>query len=100
MFTFEDLKIGSRAIQTLLRNVENDKLIITLKGASEEMRQLFLDNMSQRAAKIMQEDISAMGPVRLRDEDSQMAMVTSAKDLAARGEIIISDGGSDDELVY
>ena len=102
MFTFEDLKkLDPGAIQTLLRNVENDKLIIALKGASEEMRQLFLDNMSQRAAKIMQEDISAMGPVRLRDvEDSQMAMVTSAKDLAARGEIIISDGGSDDELVY
>ena len=102
MFTFEDLKkLDPGAIQTLLRNVENDKLIIALKGASEEMRQLFLDNMSQRAAKIMQEDISAMGPVRLRDvEDSQMAMVTSAKDLAARGEIIISDGSSDDELVY
>ena len=57
--------------------------------------------MSERAAKIMREDMNAMGPVRLKDVDqAQQAIVASAKDLAAKGEIMLADGGSDDELIY
>ena len=102
MFTFEDLgKLDPGGVQTLLRNVEKDKIGIALKGASEELRNLFFSNMSERAAKIMREDMGAMGPVRLRDVDeAQMTIVQSAKDLAANGEIIIAEGKGDDELVY
>ncbi|MEO3433809.1 flagellar motor switch protein FliG [Inquilinus sp. CAU 1745] len=102
MFTFEDLgRLDPTAIQTVLRAVEKDKLAIALKGASETLRDLFFSNMSERAGKLMREEMSAMGPVRLKDVDeSQMYMVQVAKDLAGRGEIIIAEGKGDDELVY
>ena len=102
MFTFEDLgRLDPTAIQTLLRSVEKDKLAVALQGASESLRDLFFSNMSERAGKIMREEMSAMGPVRLKDVDeSQMHMVQVAKDLAAKGEIIISEGKGEDELVY
>ncbi|MCH8153726.1 MAG: flagellar motor switch protein FliG [Proteobacteria bacterium] len=102
MFTFEDLgNLDPGGVQTLLRNADKDKIAIALKGASEELRDLFFTNMSERAAKIMREDMQAMGPVRLRDVDeAQMLLVTLAKDLAASGEIIIADTKGEDELVY
>ena len=102
MFTFEDLsRLDSSGIQTLLRATEKDKLSIALKGASESLRDLFFGNMSERAAKLLREDMSSMGPVRLRDvDDAQMYMVQMAKDLAARGEIVISDNKGGDELIY
>ena len=102
MFTFEDLaNLDPGGVQTLLRNADKDKIAIALKGASEELRDLFFSNMSERAAKIMREDMQAMGPVRLRDVDeAQMLLVTLAKDLAASGEIIIADTKGEDELVY
>ncbi len=102
MFTFEDLSsLDPGGIQTLLRNADKDKIGIALKGASAELRDLFFSNMSERAAKIMREDMQSMGPVRLRDVDeAQMLMVTLAKDLAASGEIIIADSKGEDELVY
>jgi flagellar motor switch protein FliG len=63
---------------------------------------MFFSNMSERASKIMREDMDSMGPVRLRDVDqAQMAMVQVAKDLAAKGEIMLAGpGGADDELIY
>jgi flagellar motor switch protein FliG len=102
MFTFEDLSnLDPGGVQTLLRNANKDKVAVSLKGASEELRDLFFSNMSERAAKIMREDMQAMGPVRLRDVDeAQMLLVTLAKDLAASGEIIIADSKGEDELVY
>jgi flagellar motor switch protein FliG len=102
MFVFEDLgKLDPGGIQTLLRAVEKDQLALALKGSSETLRELFFSNMSERAAKIMREDMGAMGPVRLKDVDgAQMAMVQVAKDLAARGEIMLVGQGSDDELIY
>ncbi|MEX2008726.1 MAG: flagellar motor switch protein FliG [Dongiaceae bacterium] len=102
MFTFEDLaKLDPGAAQTLLRSYEKAKLPLALKGASEALRDLFFANMSERAGKMLREDMAAMGPVRLRDVDeAQMAMVNLAKELAARGEIVISDKKGDDELVY
>ena len=103
MFVFEDLsKLDPGGVQTLLRTVEKDQLALALKGASDALREMFFTNMSERAAKIMREDMETMGPVRLREvEQAQMAMVQAAKDLANKGEIVlVGAGGSDDELVY
>lgn len=102
MFTFEDLgKLDPGGAQTLLRSIEKDKLPLALKGASEALRDLFLSNMSERASKMLKEDMAAMGPVRLRDvEEAQLAMVTVAKELAAKGEIMLSDKKGEDELIY
>ncbi len=102
MFVFEDLtKLDPGGVQTLLRAVEKDQLVLALKGASDSLRDLFMSNMSERAAKIMREDMAAMGPVRLKDVDAaQATMVQAAKDLAAKGEIMLSEGSGDDELIY
>ncbi len=102
MFTFEDLiKLDPGGVQTLLRGVEKDKLGLALKGSSEALRDLFFSNMSERAAKILREDMDAMGPVRLKDVDeAQMEIVNIAKDLAERGEIMLADNKEDDELIY
>ncbi len=102
MFTFDDLGVlDPGGVRTLLRATEKDRLATALKGASEEMRELFFSNMSKRAVQITQEDMEAMGPVRLKDVDeAQMYMVTVAKDLASRGELILSDAKEDDQLIY
>jgi flagellar motor switch protein FliG len=102
MFVFEDLnKLDPGGVQTLLRAVEKDQLGLALKGASDALREMFFSNMSERASKIMREDMESMGPVRLRDVDAaQMAMVQVAKDLAAKGEIMLAGAGGDDELIY
>ena len=102
MFTFDDLaRIDSGGIQMLLREIEKDKLALALKGASEELKTLFLNNMSKRAAKMMKEDMEAMGAVRLKDVDeAQAVIVSAAKTLADSGEITIPSGGGDDELGY
>ena len=85
----------------LLRSVDKQKLGTALKGASETLKDLFFSNMSERAAKILREDMAAMGPVRVREVDeSQMYMVQLAKDLAARGEIVIAEGSGENELIY
>jgi len=102
MFTFDDLvKLDAGSAQTLMRNVDKDKLAIALKGATEPVRQFFLSNMSSRASKMLLDDMGAMGPVRLRDvDDAQSQLVNLAKDLAAKGEIMISKSRGDEELVY
>lgn len=101
MFTFEDLqKLDATGVQTLLRNIDKDRLGLAMKGASDKIRDLFFSNMSERAAKILKEDMEAMGPVKLKDVDeAQMEIVTVAKDLADAGEIILSEKG-EEELVY
>jgi flagellar motor switch protein FliG len=102
MFVFEDLsKLDPGGVQTLLRAVDKAQLALALKGASDSLREMFFSNMSERASKIMKEDMETMGPVRLRDVDTaQMALVQIAKDLAAKGEILLAGAGSDDELIY
>ncbi len=102
MFTFEDLqKLEGAGIQALLRVADKTKLPTALKGASDTIRDMFFANMSERAGKLLKEDISSMGPVRLRDvEEAQAHLVATAKDLAAKGEITISKGAEEDELVY
>jgi flagellar motor switch protein FliG len=102
MFVFEDLsKLDPGGVQTLLRAVEKDQLALALKGSSDTLREMFFSNMSERASKIMREDMESMGPVRLRDVDqAQMAMVQVAKDLAAKGEIMLASNSGEDELIY
>ena len=102
MFTFDDLiKLDSASAQTLMRNVDKDKLAVALKSANEEVRAFFLGNMSSRAGKMLLDDMAAMGPVRLRDVDeAQALLVNLAKDLAAKGEITLTKNRADEELVY
>jgi len=102
MFVFENLMdLDDRGIQTLLRGVDKAQLGLALKGASDSLREQFFSNMSERASKILREDMENMGPVRLKDVDgAQMAMVQVAKDLAAKGEIMLAGNNSEDELIY
>ena len=102
MFTFDDLaRVDGAGIQTLLRQVEKDSLGLALKGASEDVRELFFANMSERAGKMMKEDMEAMGAVRLKDVDeAQSGIVTIAKALSDSGEIVIAGGDDESELVY
>lgn len=100
MFTFDDLtRLDSAGIQLLIRNAGNARIAMALKGASEQIKSLFLSNMSERAAKILREDMQAMGPVRLRDvEQAQQFIVNMAKELAAAGEIFLATG-KEEQLV-
>ncbi|MBL4748641.1 MAG: flagellar motor switch protein FliG [Magnetovibrio sp.] len=102
MFTFDDLeRVDSAGVQVILRQVDKAQLAVALKGGSEAVKDLFFSNMSERAAKIMREDMDAMGAVRLKDVDeAQAAVVTTAKELADSNEIIIAGSGEEDELVY
>jgi flagellar motor switch protein FliG len=101
MFTFDDLvRLDGQGVQVLLRNVPKEQLILALKGASENLRDLFLKNMSERAGKMFKEDLAGLGPVRLREVDeAQAAVVVMAKDLAAQGQIVLQEG-REDEMVY
>lgn len=101
MFTFEDLlKLDNASVQILLRNVDKDKMTIALKGATEAVRDFFFANMSTRAASMLKDDMAALGPVRLRDVDeAQGSMVNIAKDLAAKGEIVIIKNRGEDEMI-
>src|SRR4030095_17007506 len=98
MFTFDDLtRLDAGSAQTMMRNIDKDKLAIALKGATEPVRQFFMSNMSTRAAKMLVDDMQEMGPVRLRDvDDAQAQLVNMAKDLAAKGEIMISKSRGDE----
>ena len=102
MFTFEDLiRLGPGGVQTVLRTADKDRLGIALKGASETLKSLFFSDMSERAAKMLREDMAAMGPVRLSDVDeAQLEIINTAKQLAEQGETILSKSNDEDELVY
>lgn len=101
MFTFEDLAmLEPSAIQTLLQRMDKKDLGLALKGANDQLKDFFFTNMSARAGKMLKDDMDAMGPVRLKDVDeAQARMVNTAKDLAARGEIVIAKGRSDEVMV-
>jgi flagellar motor switch protein FliG len=101
MFVFEDLvKIDDRGIQTLLKDVPNDRLLLALKTANDEIRDKITRNMSQRAATLLTEDLQAMGPSKLSDvEGAQQEIVNTARKLEAEGKILIARGGSEDALV-
>lgn len=102
MFTFEDLvRLDAAGVQILLRSVEKGNLALALKGGSDGVKELFFKNMSERAGKMLKDDMDALGPVRLRDVDqAQSAIVAISKELAASGQLVISEGKEEDELVY
>ncbi|MDA0306344.1 MAG: flagellar motor switch protein FliG [Proteobacteria bacterium] len=102
MFTFDDLvRLDASGIQLLLRQVEKDQLALALKGSAEDVKDLFFSNMSERAGKMMREDMEAMGAVRLKDVDeAQAVIVTTAKSLADSGQIVITSTDEDSELIY
>ncbi len=102
MFTFEDLaKIDASGIQKLISKATKEHLVIALKGANDALRELFFSNMSERAVKIMKEDMESAGPVRIKDVDeAQMSVVNTAKELVDNGDIIIMDDSNDDEMIY
>lgn len=101
MFVFDDLvKIDDRGIQSLLKEVPNDKLLLALKTSSEEIRTKVFKNISARAAEMLKEDLSSMGPARLSDvEGAQQEIVNIARRLEAEGKIMIARGGSEDAMV-
>ena len=98
MFVFENLLgLEDRSIQRLLKDIESDSLIIALKGAPMELRDKFLNNMSQRAAETLREDMELRGPVRVSQvEAEQKTILQVARRLAESGEIVISAPGTDD----
>lgn len=100
MFTFDDLmRVDGAGIQVLLRSVPKEKLPVALKGANQNIKDLFFKNLSERAGKMLREEIEGLGPVKLKDVDeAQSVIVATAKDLAASGQIQISDG-KEDEMV-
>ena len=102
MFTFEDLKkLSAQDIRTILRFVDRSKLSMALKGMPEDFKDIFLKNMPERAARLLAETISELGGVRMREvEEAQASIVGKAKELAASGEITMSHGGEEDEMVY
>jgi flagellar motor switch protein FliG len=101
MFTFEDLsRLDTGAVQSLLTKMDKKDLAMALKGATEQIREFFFSNMSARSGKLLKDDMDAMGPVRLKDVDeAQGRMVSTAKDMAARGEIVINKGKADEQMV-
>lgn len=101
MFTFEDLaNLLPPAIASIVRNADKREMALALKGAPEQLKQMFFNAMTERAAKLMREDMAGMGPVRARDcEEAQSSLVRLAKDLADRGEILLVDPKSDDAMI-
>lgn len=101
MFVFEDiLLLDNRAIQTVLREVDNNELAIALKNANDDVKQVIFDNLSSRLATMIKEDMEFMGPVKLKDvEDAQQKIVNIIRKLEDSGEIVISRGGGDELVV-
>lgn len=101
MFVFEDIvTLDNRSIQRIVRDCENEDLILSLKVSSEEVKEVLYRNMSQRMAESFQEEMDVMGPVRLRDvEEAQTRIVSIIRRLEDAGEIIIARGGGDDVIV-
>ncbi|BAM47636.1 flagellar motor switch protein FliG [Amphibacillus xylanus] len=101
MFVFEDIvTLDNRAIQRVIREVENDDLRLALKVASEEVQSVIFENMSSRMAETFKEEMEYMGPVRLRDvEEAQQRIVAAIRRLEEVGEIVIARGGGDDIIV-
>ena len=97
MFSFENLvAVDNRAIQTIMRNVEPDMLMVALKGANEQVQEKFFSNMSTRAKAMFIDDMEAKGPMRITDvEDAQKAAMRIARKLADAGELVLAGQGDD-----
>jgi len=101
MFVFEDiLSLDDRAIQRVLREVDNNELAVALKSANDEVKEVIFNNLSKRLAAMIKEDMDFMGPVRMKDvEDAQQKIVNIIRKLEDAGEIIVSRGGGDEIVV-
>ena len=101
MFVFEDiLLLDDRAIQRVLRDVDNNDLAIACKGSTEEVQNAIFSNMSKRLAEMIKEDMEFMGPVRMKDvEEAQQKIVNIIRKLEDSAEIVISRGGGDEIVV-
>ena len=101
MFVFEDiLLLDDRAIQRVLRDVDNNDLAIALKGSNEQVQNAIFNNMSKRLAVMIKEDMEFMGPVRMKDvEEAQQKIVNIIRKLEDSAEIVISRGGGDEIVV-
>ncbi|NMB44542.1 MAG: flagellar motor switch protein FliG [Clostridiales bacterium] len=101
MFVFEDIiSLDDRAIQRVLREIDNNDLALALKNANEEVQRVIFRNISQRLASMIKEDMDYMGPVRVKDvEEAQLKVVNAIRRLEEIGEIIISRGGGDEIIV-
>ena len=101
MFVFEDiLLLDDRAIQRVLRDVDNGDLSMALKGSGEEVQEAIFKNLSKRLASMIKEDMDFMGPVRMKDvEEAQQKIVNIIRKLEDSGEIVISRGGGDEIIV-
>jgi len=101
MFTFEDVKkIDDRGIQTVLKDVPREQLVLALKTASNDLKDLIFRNVSQRAAEMIKEDLEALGPVKLKDvEKAQQGIVDIVRKLEAEGKIVVGGGGAEDQMV-
>lgn len=101
MFVFEDIvTLDNRAIQRVIRDCENEDLMLALKVSSDEVREIVYKNMSQRMVETFKEEMELMGPVRLRDvEEAQSRIVAIIRRLEEAGEIIVARGGGDDIIV-
>jgi flagellar motor switch protein FliG len=101
MFVFEDIMlVNDKGIQAVLKEVDNDELALSLKTASDELKEKIFNNMSERAAQLIREDMEYMGPVRLSDvENAQQKIVDIVRRLEDAGEIFVSGRGGESELV-
>jgi len=100
MFVFEDLvKVDDRGLQKLLRQVETRELSVALKGATDEVKEKIFRNMSSRAAEMLEEEIEAVGAVRMKEvEDAQHVITTVIQDLEKKGEVVISGRGGEEYI--
>ncbi len=101
MFVFDDIaKLDKKAIQLILKEVSSESLIVALKGAQAELKELFLSNMSSRAAESMREDLESRGPMRLSEvEAQQKEIIKVVRRLADEGQIVVGGGGGEDAMV-
>jgi len=97
MFVFDNIiDIDDRGIQLLLREVQSEMLIISLKGASQDLRDKIFKNMSQRAAEMMREDLESKGPVRLSEVETQQKQILQiVRRLSDEGQIVLGGKGED-----
>ena len=97
MFVFDDIiKIDDRGIQSILKEVSNDKLLLSLKTATPEIKDKIFKNISKRAAEMLADDLSTMGPVRISDvESAQLEIVNTIRKMEQEGKVIIATGGED-----
>jgi len=101
MFVFEDLMfVDDRGIQALLKEVDNSKLVIAMKSASDDIKAKLFKNMSNRAATLLKDDLQSLGPTKMSDvEKAQSEIVQKVKELEAQGKVVIARGGDGDSFV-